>query len=200
MVVVALSACSPDSATAPQANVQAPASGSTARAEAGNGSTPGVPKFEVPYMEYAIDHHAMGVQMATLCLQKAVHQELKDLCAMNRQNQMREIAELQAWLQEWYGIPHEPQMQPGDERMMEKLAALPPAEFEIEFMEMLSQHHWIIIHRSMPIALNAIHPELQQMAENIITAQYEDVRKLRTWLCEWYDVCRPVPPLPASVS
>ena len=106
MVVFALSACSPDSATAPQANVQ------TARGVAGNGTTPGVPKFEVPYMEYAIDHPAMGVQMAKLCLQKAVHQELKDLCDMNRQNQMREIAELQAWLQEWYGIPYEPQMQP----------------------------------------------------------------------------------------
>ena len=43
-------------------------------------------RFEVPNMEFAIDHHAMGVKMATLCVQKAVHAELRQLCEMNRQN------------------------------------------------------------------------------------------------------------------
>lgn len=154
-------------------------------------------RFEVPYMKQTIDHHAMGVMMATLCVQKAVHQELIDLCQINRTNQQRESEQLQTWLREWYGIDYTPHMQPGDERMMERLAALSPTEFEMEFLEMFSRHHWVIIHRSIPIARHAIHLQLQEMAQSIIINQYHDVELMRTWLCEWYDRCLPVPPLPS---
>lgn len=187
----ALSACS-DSPTGP-ARPPAP---NLAREE--NHGTPSKPggSFEIPYMELTIDHHAMGVMMATMCLEKAFHAELLALCRMNRENQQREIEELTAWLQAWYGLGYEPQMQPGDERMMEKMAGLSPEEFEMEFLEMFSRHHWMIIHRSIPIARDAIHEELEEFAMRVIANQYEDVQKMRTWLCDWYDKCLPVPPLP----
>ena len=153
-------------------------------------------RFEVPYMEYTIDHHAMGVMMASLCLDKAFHAELLELCQRSLENQQEEIALLQSWLEEWYGVSYEPRMQPGDERMMEKLAALSPEEFEMEFLEMFSRHHWIIIHRSISVARDAIHEPLEEMARNIVTNQYADVERMRTWLCEWYGKCLPVPPLP----
>lgn len=159
-----------------------------------------VGQFEVPYMKQTIDHHAMGVMMATMCTGKAVHAELIALCEANRTHQQQEIQQLQAWLLAWYGISYTPRMQPGDERMMERMMALPAAEFEMEFLEMFSQHHWVIIHRSIPIARNAVHAELQALAESVITNQYEDVEMMREWLCDWYSRCLPVPPLPAAVT
>ena len=79
-----------------------------------------------------------------------------------------------------------------------------PCELRVELVHHLD---------ALPVMLDHVLPEravvrgpldwlhrVEKMAENIITAQYEDVKKMRTWLCEWYDVCRPVPPLRASVS
>ena len=197
----ALTACSesPTTPTTPSATAPSPAATARSAGVDNDGGSQRHGSFEIPYMEQTIDHHAMGVMMATLCLQKAFHAELVELCRMERETQQREIQELQSWLQEWYGITYEPRMQPGDERMMEKLAALSPEEFEMEFLEMFSRHHWIIIHRSIPIARDAIHDELEQMARNIVTNQYENVRKMRTWLCDWYGKCLPVPPLPPIV-
>ena len=199
VLAAVLAACSTDSAVGPDpARLAGVDAGTQLARGAGRGEPRGM--FEVPYMKQTIDHHAMGVMMAQLCLEKATHEELRDLCETNLANQSRELEQLQTWLGQWYGITYEPEMTPGAERMMEKLAALIGAEFEIEFMETFSRHHWQIIHRSIPIARNAIHEPLERMAETIIAAQYEDVRNMRTWLCDWYDVCRPVPPLPNSVQ
>jgi uncharacterized protein (DUF305 family) len=37
-------------------------------------------KFEIRFMEGMIDHHAMGVQMAQICVKKDIQDELKSLC------------------------------------------------------------------------------------------------------------------------
>lgn len=147
-------------------------------------------------MKFTIDHHAMGIMMASLCTEKAVHEELRNLCEDNVQAQSRELAQLQGWLQEWYGITYEPRITPSDMRMHERLARLNPKAFEIEFMSMFSRHHLQIIRRSVPIAREAIHEPLERMAEQIIAAQSQDVRDMYSWLCSWHGICRPVPPLP----
>jgi uncharacterized protein (DUF305 family) len=129
--------------------------------------------------------------MAELCVEKAIHAELRELCLRNIEAQTAELQQLQEWLQAWYGITYEPRMSPGDERMRERLAALDGAEFEIEFMEMFSRHHHQIVQRSRPIAEHAVHAELRQMAATIVQAQTTDIRLMLTWLCEWYDICHP---------
>jgi hypothetical protein len=47
---------------------------------------------------------------------------------------------------------------------------------------MVSQHHWIIIHRSISIARDAIHEPLEALATQIVEHQYEAVALMRTWL------------------
>jgi uncharacterized protein (DUF305 family) len=147
--------------------------------------------MEINYIEFTIDHHAMGIQMAELCVEKAVHEELRKLCQRNIEAQTRELAMLQQWFQEWYGITYEPEMTPGAERMIEKLAALSGAQFEIEFMETFSRHHHQIVQRSGPIARQAVHEDLRGLARQIIQAQTTDIRLMLTWLCDWYDICHP---------
>jgi uncharacterized protein (DUF305 family) len=48
---------------------------------------------------------------------------------------------MQARLQNWYGITHDPRMKPGDMKMMERMLALTGQEFEVTFMEMMIRHH-----------------------------------------------------------
>lgn len=44
-------------------------------------------RYEVFFMEEMIDHHAMAVQMATMCEQRAVHPELLSLCTSIKTSQ-----------------------------------------------------------------------------------------------------------------
>lgn len=55
-------------------------------------------------MQDMIDHHVMAIMTSALCLQKAVHAELRTLCGEIIAAQRAEIAQMQWWLCAWYGI------------------------------------------------------------------------------------------------
>ena len=60
-------------------------------------------RIEINFMAGMIDHHEMAVEMADLCVAKAVHNELRTLCQNIKQTQQQQIgnAELAAELV-WY--------------------------------------------------------------------------------------------------
>ena len=202
-VVTMLTACSsqPSSPSAPsQLNSGAPASvagtGATANQTAGvtiagaPAPSPPAAKFEIKFLTDMIDHHHMAVMMAEMCLEKATHAELRALCENIRTAQMAEIEQMQSWLQDWYGISHEPEMKPGDEKMMDRLASLSGPEFEIEFMEMMIKHHEKAIKEARQCLDKAVHAELRTLCQNIITTQSAEIAQMQTWLCQWYGECR----------
>ena len=87
-------------------------------------------------------------------------------------------------------ITYEPVMKPGDEQMMERLASLSGAEFEIAFMEMMIKHHEKAIKEGRHCLDKAYHPELRELCENIIRTQSAEIAQMQTWLCQWYGECR----------
>lgn len=147
-------------------------------------------RYEVDFMSDMIDHHAMALMMATTCEQKAVHAELRELCTDIRMAQAQEIQTMQSWLSSWYGTSHSPEIKPGDRRRMERMAALPPAAYEVEFMESMIRHHAIAIRRASVCLDRADHRELRNLCQNIIQTQLDEIRMMQTWLCEWYRHCR----------
>jgi uncharacterized protein (DUF305 family) len=198
-----LAACSgqPESPTAPSALSSAPpasVSASSPMDTASGGVTiasapapsPSTSNFEIKFMTDMIDHHQMAVMMAEMCIAKAIHPELRSLCESIRTAQMAEIEEMQAWLQDWYGITYQPVMKPGDQQMMERLAALSGAEFEIAFMEMMIKHHEKAIKEGQHCLDKAYHAELRELCQNIITTQSAEIALMETWLCQWYGQCR----------
>ncbi len=150
----------------------------------------GAARFEVDFLMGMIDHHAMAVEMAEICLDKAVHPELSATCENIRTSQAQQNEQMQSWLQEWYGISHEPMMNPGQMRQMERLASLSGAEFEIEFMESMIKHHRMAIREGELCLRRASHEELLDLCENIIATQSGEIRQMEQWLCDWYDRCR----------
>ena len=148
-------------------------------------------KFEQDFMMDMIDHHEMAIQMAQLCLDKQTPHdaELDPTCNNIITTQRREQQQMQTWLREWYGISYQPQMKPGDMRMIERMGALSGAEFEIEFMEMMIRHHRKAVREGEQCVRKAYHEELIQMCRNIIEAQTEEIRQFEQWLCQWYGRC-----------
>lgn len=151
---------------------------------------PPTARFEIDFLMDMIDHHAMAVEMAEMCLDKAIHPELEEMCAGIVSSQSQEIAEMSAWLQDWYGVSHEPEMKPGDMREMERLASLSGAAFEIEFMETMIKHHSKAIREAEQCLRQAYHTDLVALCQNIIAAQTAEIALMEEWLCEWYDRCR----------
>ena len=200
---VMLAACSaqPESPTAPSAlNSATPASapgGSTTDAHTESvtiastpAPSPSAATFESKFMTDMIDHHQMAIEMAEICLDRAVHEELRTTCQNIIATQSAEIQQMQAWLQDWYGITYEPVMKPSDEKMMERLASLSGAEFEIAFMEMMIKHHEKAIKEGRHCLDKAYHAELREMCEDIIATQSAEIAQMEAWLCQWYGECQ----------
>jgi uncharacterized protein (DUF305 family) len=146
--------------------------------------------YEIDFMEDMIDHHAMAVHTATLCEQRAVHEQLRSLCTQIKAAQSQEIATMQSWLSSWYGDAYQPGMSKGMMREMEKLAAQSGAEFEIAFMEMMIRHHAKAVKAATTCLERAYHAELLDLCQSIIEKQTEEIRLMRSWLCEWYGICK----------
>ena len=189
---VLTTACSDSSAppTAPSAVASDTSSAGAGPIASMPAPTQSAANFEVKFMTGMIDHHQMAIEMAEICLQKATHEELRSMCQQVIAAQSAEIEEMQAWLSDWYGITYEPTMKPGDEKMLERLASLSGAEFEISFMEMLIKHHEKAIKEARKCLDKAAHAELRELCENIIRTQSAEIAQLQSWLCEWYNRCR----------
>lgn len=151
-------------------------------------------RYEVDFMTDMIDHHAMAIMMAEMCLDKAVHEELESMCADIIAAQQAEIETLQGWLAEWYGVDYEPDLTNGDMMSMMRLHRLEGAEFEITFMRMMAKHHWKALTMAEGCVDRAYHGELVEMCQEIIAAQSAEIAQLQEWLCDWYGRCggRPV--------
>ncbi|PJF35099.1 MAG: hypothetical protein CUN49_12270 [Candidatus Thermofonsia Clade 1 bacterium] len=65
-------------------------------------------RAEVRFLQGMIDHHQMALDMSENCLAKAAAPELKTLCQNIIAAQSAEIAQMQRWLSDWYGISYVP--------------------------------------------------------------------------------------------
>jgi uncharacterized protein (DUF305 family) len=181
-LVLVAGACSSDRALAPEPR-------SAVTIASGPAPTKAQAKYEIDFLQSMIDHHMMAVMMAELCVEKAVHRELRSLCRDIIAAQSAEIEQMQGWLQEWYGITYEPRMTRTMQKEMDRLAALSGAEFEIVFMEMMVAHHEKAIREAERCVDRAYHPELEQLCEGIIATQSAEIEQMQQWLCEWYGRC-----------
>lgn len=140
-------------------------------------------------MQGMTNHHLSAVSMAAVCQGKAVHAELRTTCSQIITGQLREMGQMLVWLHTWYGETQVPQLSPSERQMVVVLASLPPADFEVAFMQEMIQHHMMAIEEAETCLASAGHPELLSLCQNIITTQGAEITQLQSWLCEWYGVC-----------
>lgn len=147
-------------------------------------------KFEVAFMTGMIDHHHMGVEMGQVCVDNAIHKELRLLCKDVIHAQSHEIETMQSWLEDWYAVEHEPQMTEAEKREIDELSSLSGEHFEIKFMESLIHHHRQAIAEADMCVDRASHHQLIHLCADMIATQRHEIDHLETWLCQWYDRCR----------
>lgn len=60
--------------------------------------------FDQRFLQAMISHHEGALSMAGDAISKSEHDEIRTLATTIQQAQQAEIAQMRAWLQEWYGI------------------------------------------------------------------------------------------------
>lgn len=152
-------------------------------------AAPSGKQFETRFLKNMIDHHAMAVHMAQACSTRAEHGELRQLCEEMKTMQQQEIAQMQTWLQSWYGVSHHPHMKKGEMVQMERLEDLNGRAFEIAFMDMMTQHHRQAIREAEQCVRRAKHGELKDLCQHMHKMQQSEIAKMKDWLCQWYQKC-----------
>jgi uncharacterized protein (DUF305 family) len=150
--------------------------------------------FETNFMRNMIDHHAMGVDMAGVCLAKGVRPELHQLCLDISAAQSAEIATMQRWLREWYGVAHTPAARDTGELAL--LRGLSGAAFEREFMKTMARHHRVAVMDSRRAVEQAAHQQLIALAQRMHDSQLREIALMDRLLCDHFGEC-PAQPSPS---
>ena len=136
--------------------------------------------------------------MAELALEKSRRPEILSLAAGIIEAQTREISDMTAWYQSWFGtaVPvdstgamggmgHGAGMQMmGMEGDIETLAAA--KDFDLEFLKQMIPHHEMAIMMAQMLKNSTSRSEMKELADDIINAQTEEINQMRGWYSQWY--------------
>jgi uncharacterized protein (DUF305 family) len=178
---------------------------------AGAVATPEVSEFDLAFIDLMIVHHQGAISMATIALERAEHQEIKDLAQQIISSQSAEIAQMQAWRDAWYpgaarlsetqamaifdqaaasspgmaGVPGSSEMMMG----MHDMGALcnaAPGEFDLAFIDAMIPHHSGAILMAQAALQYSTHQDIKDLATQIISAQQAEIDGMTAWRTLWY--------------
>lgn len=157
--------------------------------------------IDAHFIEQMIPHHEDAITMANLALQRAKRKEIKTLAENIISAQQNEINTMSEWYTNWFGrkLPsgadvmnqhgmmsgdgmHMGMM--GDERDNAKLEAA--QDFDKAFIEEMIPHHQMAVMMASMLKGGTQRPEMKQLADDIITAQTDEIGQMRSWYSEWY--------------
>ncbi|MCU0514984.1 MAG: DUF305 domain-containing protein [Anaerolineae bacterium] len=164
-------------------------------------------RAEVRFLQGMIDHHHMALMMANDCLAKEdLSADMVTLCAAVIAAQTPEIDMMRGWLADWYAIDYAPmdmdtmpgmgggmnhggmggmrQDPPGMMGMMAGFADAEGTEYEILWLEAMIDHHDDAVHMSARVLRWAAHPDLIDLAKQIIRDQTAEIARMEIMLTE----------------
>lgn len=77
-------------------------------------------------------------------------------------------------------------MKEQQQMMLQKLG---PADqnYDLHFINMMIIHHQGAVMMAQDALQKAQHPEIKQMAQNIIDSQTQEIEQMKTWRKQWYN-------------
>jgi uncharacterized protein (DUF305 family) len=156
--------------------------------------------YDLRFIDAMIMHHEGAIVMAEAALENSERAEIRQLATEIIAEQEREIAQMQEWRQAWYpDAPAEPVMYHAgmghDMPMTDEMAAamrmdmdLGPAddEFDLRFINAMIPHHEGAVEMAEDLRENSDRPEMQALADDIISAQQAEIDQMATWRQDWY--------------
>lgn len=151
------------------------------------------------FIEQMIPHHKDAITMAESALVKAKTPEIKQLARDIIDSQSREIEQMKGWYKDWYGreLPTGSQVMNvhgmmgggmhmgmmGDKTDIVRLENA--ADFDKVFIEEMIPHHQMAVMMASMLKNGTSRPEMNQLADDIITAQTKEINQMRDWYKAW---------------
>jgi uncharacterized protein (DUF305 family) len=70
--------------------------------------------------------------------------------------------------------------------MMSRDLGAKDAEFDLRFIEAMIPHHEGAVVMAQEAATKSTHPEIKQLAKDIISSQQAEIKEMQGWLQTWY--------------
>lgn len=156
--------------------------------------------FDLRFIDAMTPHHQGALNMAKEAKEKSQRPEIQKLADDIIKAQTKEIAELQTWRKQWYpsasSMPmahnaqmgHMMEMNPDQMKgmMMSRDLGAKDAEFDLRFIEAMIPHHEGAVVMAQEAATKSTHPEIKQLAKDIISSQQAEIKEMQGWLQTWY--------------
>jgi uncharacterized protein (DUF305 family) len=139
------------------------------------------------FLQHMIPHHEEAIASAEALLAVTERPELQVLLRDIIETQRDEVERMRGWIGAWY-----PEADPvmAYEPMMRDLGDAPVADLERAWLEDMVMHHMMAVHEArtlLTLDLSA-HPEVAELANDIITGQMAEMRRMAGWLSAWFGV------------
>lgn len=70
-----------------------------------------------------------------------------------------------------------------------QLEELSDGEYEIAFLQMMSELHAMAVEEGQECLSTAEHRELLRLCRSIVLTQLREICEMEVWLCRWYGDC-----------
>lgn len=158
-------------------------------------TSPGVtgPAYEREFLQNRIAHQLAAIDMARNCVQKAVHDELKQFCSKLLSTESDEPKQLQEWLSQWYGISTQPatseRATEGYRNFLRSVQTSTGPDFDEAFLRAFRLHHHEGVDESQACQARASHAELKSSCSQMVGEQEQEIKQLSAWTCAWFRDC-----------
>jgi uncharacterized protein (DUF305 family) len=149
------------------------------------------------FLDQMIAHHQQAVMMAQHMIADSDRAEMRDLAERIITAQQREIDLMRQWRQDWYGTaqagtPQEAMMaqMQGNSMNRDQMRQMMGGNVDLDrmFLQMMIPHHEEAITMGQHALEQAEHPEINTLAQSIVTTQRAEVAEMQRYLNDWYGV------------
>lgn len=140
--------------------------------------------FDAQFIDGMIAHHNGAIVMAQDALQQAERDEIKQLAQTIINDQQKEVAQMQGWRTQWF--PDLPNTGGMSMDMGDMVVAEGPEPYDQRFIKAMTAHHNGAIVMARDALTKAEHPEIKQLAEDIIRAQEAEIKQMQSWNQQWF--------------
>ncbi len=135
---------------------------------------------ERAFLEHMIPHHQEAIDTANQVLLRSEHPEVVALAKSIIAAQEKELSDMKAWYQTWYGQPY--QNSNAYEPMMRDLSSLRGSDVDRAFLEDMIEHHMEALTTNQQVVPNIEHTQIKTLTANIASSQSEEIITMRILL------------------
>lgn len=147
-------------------------------------------EFEQSFLEQMIQHHRSAIEMSKMVNDHTKRPELRQLAEKISTSQQAEIDKMTGWLKDWYKASPKPVAnEAADKEMkmhMPMMSDKHDADFDKAFLQMMPEHHHMVVEMAEQAEKKATHPELKELAAKIAKDQQEEIKQMKGWAQSWF--------------